>query len=60
MILRINPDNPQIRLIKTVVELLNNGGIIAYPTDTTYGIGCSIFNKRGIERIYLLKQREVS
>ncbi|MBP1751967.1 MAG: translation factor [Geobacteraceae bacterium] len=58
MILRINPDNPQIRLIKTVVELLNNGGIIAYPTDTTYGIGCSIFNKRGIERIYLLKQRE--
>ncbi len=41
-----------------MVELLKTGGIIAYPTDTTYGIGCSIFNKKGIERIYLLKHRE--
>jgi tRNA threonylcarbamoyl adenosine modification protein (Sua5/YciO/YrdC/YwlC family) len=40
------------------VESLREGGVIAYPTDTTYGIGCSIENKRGIERIYLLKQRE--
>ncbi len=58
MILQINPDNPQPRHIARVVEILDRGGIIAYPTDTTYGIGCSIFNKRGIERIYLLKQRE--
>lgn len=41
-----------------VVEMLRSSGIIAYPTDTTYGIGCSIFNKKGIERIYLLKHRE--
>jgi len=58
MILQINPDNPQQRHIARVVEILDKGGIIAYPTDTTYGIGCSIFNKKGIERIYLLKQRE--
>ena len=58
MILQINPDNPQQRLVTKVVESLRKGGVIAYPTDTTYGIGCSIENKRGIERIYLLKQRE--
>jgi tRNA threonylcarbamoyl adenosine modification protein (Sua5/YciO/YrdC/YwlC family) len=58
MILEINPVNPQPRLITKVVDLLKSGGIIAYPTDTTYGIGCSIFNKKGIERIYLLKRRE--
>jgi tRNA threonylcarbamoyl adenosine modification protein (Sua5/YciO/YrdC/YwlC family) len=58
MILEINPDNPQQRRISQVVETLSGGGVIAYPTDTTYGIGCSIFNKRGIERIYQLKQRE--
>lgn len=58
MLISINPENPQPRLISRVVEILDKGGIIAYPTDTTYGIGCSILNKRGIERIYLLKQRE--
>jgi tRNA threonylcarbamoyl adenosine modification protein (Sua5/YciO/YrdC/YwlC family) len=58
MLLEINPDNPQPRLITKVVELLENGGVVAYPTDTTYGIGCSIINKRGIERIYITKQRE--
>jgi tRNA threonylcarbamoyl adenosine modification protein (Sua5/YciO/YrdC/YwlC family) len=58
MLLEINPDNPQPRLISKVVETLKNGGVVAYPTDTTYGIGCSIFSKKGIERIYLIKQRE--
>jgi tRNA threonylcarbamoyl adenosine modification protein (Sua5/YciO/YrdC/YwlC family) len=58
MILQINEQNPQPRLISQVVELLNRGGVIAYPTDTTYGIGCSIFNKRGLDRIYQLKRRE--
>ena len=58
MLLHINPDNPQPRLISQVVEVLKGGGVIAYPTDTTYGIGCSIMNKKGIERIYILKQRE--
>src|SRR5512137_2611966 len=58
MLITINSENPQPRLIRQVVDLLGSGGVIAYPTDTTYGIGCSIFNKRGIERIYQLKQRE--
>lgn len=58
MVLAINPQNPQARLVSKVAETLKDGGIIAYPTDTTYGIGCSIFNKKGIERIYLIKQRE--
>lgn len=58
MLIAINHQNPQSRLITQMVDTLKGGGIIAYPTDTTYGIGCSIFNKKGIERIYLLKQRE--
>jgi tRNA threonylcarbamoyl adenosine modification protein (Sua5/YciO/YrdC/YwlC family) len=58
MILEINPDNPQARLIAQVVAILKGGGIIAYPTDTTYGIGCSILNKKALERIYQIKQRE--
>lgn len=58
MLIAINHQNPQMRLITQLVDTLKGGGIIAYPTDTTYGIGCSIFNKKGIERIYLLKQRE--
>ncbi len=57
MKLKINPDNPQPRLIAQVVEVLNHGGIIAYPTDTFYGIGCHLGNKRGIEKIYHLKRR---
>ncbi len=56
-IISINPYNPQKRLIKTVVDILEKGGIVLYPTDTSYGIGCSIYNKAGIERIYKLKKR---
>ena len=58
MLLEIHPEHPQARLVSRVVTCLRDGGIIAYPTDTTYGIGCSIFNKKGIERIYRMKQRE--
>jgi len=57
MLLTINPDNPQQRLIGRVADILKSGGLIAYPTDTYYGIGCDILNKRAIERIYQLKQR---
>jgi tRNA threonylcarbamoyl adenosine modification protein (Sua5/YciO/YrdC/YwlC family) len=56
MLLRINAQNPQPRLIRRVVEILKDGGVIAYPTDTVYGLGCSLYNKKGIERIYLIKQ----
>ena len=58
MILEITSDNPQPRLIIQVVQTLKNGGIIAYPTDTFYGIGCDIMNKKAIEKIYILKQRD--
>ena len=54
----INRDFPQQRLIKKVVQILKDGGVIAYPTDTIYGIGCDIFNKKGIEKIYQIKKRE--
>lgn len=58
MIIEINAKNPQDRLIKKVVAILKKGGVIAYPTDTYYGIGCDIMNKKAIERIYLLKKRK--
>jgi tRNA threonylcarbamoyl adenosine modification protein (Sua5/YciO/YrdC/YwlC family) len=57
MLIKINNRNPQERLIRMVAESLKKGDIIAYPTDTYYGIGCDIMNKKAIEKIYLLKQR---
>jgi tRNA threonylcarbamoyl adenosine modification protein (Sua5/YciO/YrdC/YwlC family) len=60
MLLNINPENPQARLIHQAVDCLKRDGIIAYPTDTNYGIGCDIMNKKAIERVYLLKQRPKS
>ena len=58
MLLSINPENPQARLIAQVCEQLRKGGVIAYPTDTTYGLGCDIFEKRGVRTIYKIKQRD--
>ncbi len=58
MILEINPYFPQPHQISRVVASLKDGKVIAYPTDTTYGIGCSIFCKNSIERIYQMKQRD--
>ncbi len=56
MLLEINPQNPQQRKIDQAVEILSNGGVIAYPTDTLYGIGCDILNKRAIARVYQIKR----
>ena len=53
-ILHTNPVNPQRRHILRVVEALREGGLVSYPTDTTYAIGCDLLNKRAIERIYAL------
>jgi tRNA threonylcarbamoyl adenosine modification protein (Sua5/YciO/YrdC/YwlC family) len=58
MLIKINPQNPQPRFIRRVVEVLRDGGVIAYPTDTVYGLGCSLYNKKGIERIYQIKRSE--
>ena len=56
--LSINSQNPQIRLIKKAVDVLRDGGIIIYPTDTVYGMGCDLSNKKGIEKIYEIKRRD--
>jgi tRNA threonylcarbamoyl adenosine modification protein (Sua5/YciO/YrdC/YwlC family) len=55
MYLKVHPVNPQGRHIAHAVEVLKDGGVILYPTDTVYGIGCSIFDTKAIERIYRLK-----
>ena len=58
MYLSINPDNPQPRLITQVVERLKRDGVIIYPTDTTYGIGCDILNRKAVKRIFQIKRRD--
>ncbi len=58
MILTINPKNPQTRLIRRVVEVLKEGGMIGYPTDTIYGVGCDLFNPEAIRKIHRLKKLE--
>jgi tRNA threonylcarbamoyl adenosine modification protein (Sua5/YciO/YrdC/YwlC family) len=55
MLINIHPDNPQPRLIRQVVEVLNKGGVVIYPTDTIYGLGCDIFNQKAVERICRIK-----
>ena len=49
--LKIYPENPNPKAVNTVVECLQDGGIVIYPTDTIYGIGCDIFKQKSIERI---------
>ena len=55
MIIQIHPDNPNPREIKQVIECLKDGGVIVYPSDTVYGIGCDIFNKKAVERVAKIK-----
>ena len=50
-LLKIHPQNPEGRKISRAVEVLRNGGIIVYPTDTIYGIGCDLMNKKAVERL---------
>jgi len=51
----IHPDHPQERLLQKAVAVLQEGGLIIYPTDTVYGLGCDLLNKKGLERIYQIK-----
>ena len=55
MLLNIHPDNPSPQRIATVVECLKKGGVIIYPTDTVYGLGCDIYNRKAVERICKIK-----
>ncbi len=56
MRLEINPQHPEPRKIERAVKVLREGGVIAYPTDTVYGIGCDITQKRAVDRVYAIKR----
>jgi tRNA threonylcarbamoyl adenosine modification protein (Sua5/YciO/YrdC/YwlC family) len=58
MLLSINLDHPEPRKVRRAVEALEGGGVIAYPTDTVYGLGCDIANKHAVDRLYAIKGME--
>ncbi|MBN1569894.1 MAG: threonylcarbamoyl-AMP synthase [Acidobacteria bacterium] len=53
--IQIHPDNPQQRILKSAVDVLENGGLLIYPTDSVYGLGCDLLNKNAVEKIYRIK-----
>jgi tRNA threonylcarbamoyl adenosine modification protein (Sua5/YciO/YrdC/YwlC family) len=55
LLLAINPEHPEPRKIRRAVEVLSAGGVIAYPTDAVYGLGCDLTNKHAVERLYAIK-----
>jgi tRNA threonylcarbamoyl adenosine modification protein (Sua5/YciO/YrdC/YwlC family) len=56
MRLEIHPEHPEPRKIQRAVDVLRDGGVIAYPTDTVYGIGCDITQKKAVDRVYAIKR----
>jgi tRNA threonylcarbamoyl adenosine modification protein (Sua5/YciO/YrdC/YwlC family) len=60
MLLSINPDHPEPRKIRRAVDALEDGGVIAYPTDTVYGLGCDLTSKHAVERLYSIKAMDRS
>lgn len=60
MLLSINPDHPEPRKIRRAVDALEAGEVIAYPTDTVYGIGCDLMNKKALDRLYAIKRMDRS
>ena len=59
-IFKMNPDHPDKKLINKAIDIMADGGVILYPTDTVYGLGANIFNNDAVKRIYEIKQREPS
>ena len=57
---RIHPENPQLRLINQAVEIVRKGGVIAYPTDSAYALGCHIGDKKALERIRQIRQLDAA
>ena len=59
MLLYIHPESPQVRLISQVVNILRNEGVVVYPTDSSYAIGCMLGNQKGMDRILKIRQESV-
>jgi len=57
-IVEVDPVHPQPRIVERAAQVLEDGGLLAYPTDTYYGIGCDLFSKKAIDRLYGLKNRD--
>jgi tRNA threonylcarbamoyl adenosine modification protein (Sua5/YciO/YrdC/YwlC family) len=57
-IVEVDPIHPQPRVVERAAKVLEDGGLIAYPTDTYYGIGCDLFSKKAIDRLYGIKGRD--
>ncbi len=57
-IVEVDPVHPQPRIIERAAKVLEDGGLIAYPTDTYYGIGCDLLSKKAIDRLYGIKNRD--
>jgi len=57
-IFRVHPENPQLRLIKQAADILRKGGVVVYPTDGAYAIGCAIGNKTALDRIIQIRRLE--
>ncbi|MGV3624421.1 MAG: L-threonylcarbamoyladenylate synthase [Archangium sp.] len=57
-ILEVDPVHPQPRTVDRAAKVLEDGGLIAYPTDTYYGIGCDLLSKKAIDRLYGIKNRD--
>ncbi|MGH8550221.1 MAG: L-threonylcarbamoyladenylate synthase [Methylococcales bacterium] len=53
---QIHPENPQPRLIRRAVDIIRNGGVIIYPTDSSYAFGCQLANKQGLDRIRCIRR----
>lgn len=58
MLIRIHPDTPQPRLLKQVADCLRAGGVVIYPTDTIYGLGCDIAQQKAVEKICRIKNAD--
>jgi tRNA threonylcarbamoyl adenosine modification protein (Sua5/YciO/YrdC/YwlC family) len=58
MILTLHPETPQVRQLERIAELLQRDGVIAYPTDTLYGLGCLVSRKKAVDRIQAMKGRD--
>lgn len=60
MFLEVHPQNPNIRNVKMIVECLLDGGVIIYPTDTIYGLGCDIYQHKAVQRVAQIKQTKLN